>query len=92
MTGKGGSIAAHVRLEGARQDRFREVVITGDFFVTPPRTIYDLEAALRGTAVTDTSQTVEQFFKAAGVGLLTAAPADFAAVIEAAVAQRGKPR
>jgi lipoate-protein ligase A len=85
VTGKGGTIAAHVRLEGTGQDRFREVIITGDFFVTPPRTIYDLEAALRGTAVADRAQTVESFFGAAGVGLLSAAPADFIAAIDAAL-------
>ena len=90
MTGKGGTIAAHVRLEGPRQDRFREVVITGDFFVTPPRTIYDLEAALRGTAVADVAKTVAAFFEAAGVGLLTAAPADFTAAIAAAIASGGQ--
>ena len=89
ITGRGGTIAAHVRLEGPQQDRFREVVITGDFFVTPPRIIYDLEAALRGTAVADAAKAVETFFEAAGVGLLTAAPADFIAAIAAAVASGG---
>ncbi len=83
---KGGMIAAHVRLEGGDDKRFREVVITGDFFVTPPRTIYDLEAALRGTLARDARQSVETFFASAGVGLLTAAPADFAEAIEAALA------
>ena len=88
VTGKGGTIAAHVRLEGLQQDRFREVVITGDFFVTPPRTVYDLEAALRGTEVGALRKTVEGFFASAGVGLLTAAPDDFTAAIEAAIASR----
>ena len=88
VTGKGGTIAAHVRLEGPQQDRFREVVITGDFFVTPPRTVYDLEAALRGTEVAALHKTVAAFFANAGVGLLTAASDDFAAAIEAAIASR----
>ena len=38
--GAGGSVTAHVRLEGALNDRLREVLITGDFFVTPPRIIF----------------------------------------------------
>jgi lipoate-protein ligase A len=84
-TGQGGTITAYVRLEGPRQDRFREVVITGDFFVTPPRTIYDLEAALRGTDVADRTKTVEGFFETAGVGLLTASPDDFTAAIANAI-------
>lgn len=85
FTGAGGTIEAHLRLDGAARDRIREIVITGDFFVTPPRTIFDLEAALRGTAAGDVSRNVEDFFKAAGVGLLSAAPADFAAAIQAAL-------
>lgn len=81
FTGQGGTITTHIRLDGPRANRIREVVITGDFFVTPPRTIYDLEAALRGTEIADQSETVSQFFAKAGVGLLTASPDDFSASI-----------
>lgn len=89
VTGKGGTISAFLRLEGPRQDRIREVVITGDFFVTPPRVILDLEAALRGVEMARLGESVDAFFAAAGVGLLTAAPADFTAAIEAAAKTRG---
>jgi lipoate-protein ligase A len=86
MTGKGGTISAHLRLEGSNQDRIRELVITGDFFVTPPRTVLDFEAALRGVHLTDLENAVLEFFAKAKVGLLTAAPEDFFAVISAAAA------
>jgi lipoate-protein ligase A len=46
----GGTIEAYIRLEGARRDRIREALITGDFFVAPPRTVLDLEACLRNVA------------------------------------------
>src|SRR5579863_4312880 len=49
----GGTINAHVRLEGPRQSRIREILLTGDFFVTPPRLVMDLEAALRGVERAD---------------------------------------
>ncbi len=53
-TGPGGTVTAYVRLEGpAGARRIREALLTGDFFVTPPRMIYDLEAALRGVAIGD---------------------------------------
>jgi len=68
--GAGGTVAAHVRLEGPALDRFREVLIAGDFFVTPPRVIFDLESRLRGTPVADLRQTVEDFFGASDIGLL----------------------
>ena len=88
-TGAGGTVSAHVRLEGAAQDRLREVLITGDFFVTPPRVVLDLEAHLRGKRAADCRAEVETFFEAADVGLLTIAPGDFAEVIENAVSSAG---
>jgi len=87
-TGPGGTVSAHVRLEGANQNRFREVLITGDFFVTPPRIVLDLEAALRGSPAADARQSVEAFFEEAEVGLLTIAPGDFATAIEQALSTR----
>lgn len=88
VTGPGGTLRAYVRLEGAARDRVREVLITGDFFVTPPRTVFDLEARLRGVARAEIGNEVERFFNEADVGLLTVAPADFRAVLEAAAAGR----
>jgi len=85
-TGAGGTVTAYVRLEGRNDERIREVLVTGDFFVTPPRTVYDLEAALRGTPVADAQANVRRFFERAGVGLLTASPDDFAAAIAQALA------
>lgn len=86
MTGKGGTIEAFVRLEGeGAATRIREALITGDFFVTPPRTVFDLEAALRGTPVGEVREKVERFFAEAKVGLLSAGAGDFADVIEAAI-------
>ncbi len=90
-TGAGGTITAYVRLEGPRDERVREVLVTGDFFVTPPRTILDLEAALRGVAVAELPAAVLDFFARAEVGLLSAAPADFAAALGAAVAHEDHP-
>ncbi|HSN21134.1 MAG TPA: lipoate--protein ligase family protein [Usitatibacter sp.] len=83
--GPGGTITVYVRLEGARNERIREVLVTGDFFVTPPRVILDLEAALRGVPVEEAHAAVEAFFAGARVGLLTVAPGDFAAALDAAL-------
>jgi lipoate-protein ligase A len=85
-TGPGGTVSAFVRLEGPQDERIREVLITGDFFVTPPRTVFDLEARLRNVPVTDVGAVVERFFSEAKVGLLTVSPGDFRAAIEAAIA------
>jgi lipoate-protein ligase A len=82
-TGPGGTVAAYLRLEGeGGARRIREALITGDFFVTPPRLIYDLEAALRGVTVAEAGTAVDHFFAARKPDLLTIAPADFRQVIE----------
>jgi lipoate---protein ligase len=80
--GAGGAITAYVRLEG---ERVREVLFTGDFFVTPPRTVFDLEAALRNVEVAAAGEAIERFFAGAQVGLLTVKPADFRAAFHNAV-------
>lgn len=85
-SGAGGTVSAHVRLEGPRDDRFREVLISGDFFVTPPRVVLDLEAYLRGRKAVDCRTDVRDFFANAEVGLLTITPDDFASAIEGALA------
>lgn len=84
-TGQGGIVTAYLRLEGASQDRIREIVMTGDFFVTPPNTVLNLEAALRGVLLADVGEAVESFFAATQPGLLSAAPADFTRAVLNAV-------
>jgi lipoate---protein ligase len=81
----GGIITAYVQLEGAGLDRIREVLITGDFFVTPPRAIFDLESALRGVGVEKVGAAIERYFARADVGMLSVSPADFRSAVEAAV-------
>ena len=62
LTGRGGTVRADIRLEGPHRDRIREALITGDFFVTPPRVVFDLEASLRGSNVAEAGPAVESFF------------------------------
>lgn len=86
-TGPGGTVSAFVRLEGgAGSRRIRDVLLTGDFFITPPRIVYDLEARLRGVGIADIGTTVDKFMQAASPDLLSLAPGEFRQVIEAAVA------
>ena len=57
-----GTIRADLRLEGAGEQRIREALFTGDFFVTPPRAVLDLEAALRGVPVGEARAAAAAFF------------------------------
>jgi lipoate---protein ligase len=87
-TGSGGTVTAYLRLEGPTDARIREALITGDFFVAPPRTIFDLESRLRGIALTDIAETVDAFFEDCGAEVLSLGPDDFKQVLTAATAPR----
>ncbi len=84
-TGAGGTVTAYLRLEGPGNERIREALLAGDFFVTPPRIVYDLEASLRHVPVKEAGAAVERFFAGAKVGLLSVSPADFRAAVEDAL-------
>ena len=64
LTGRGGTVRADIRLEGPRRERIREALITGDFFITPPRVVFDLEASLRGLNVDEAGQAGRKLFRA----------------------------
>lgn len=86
-TGPGGTITAYLRLDGHARDRIREVLFTGDFFVAPPRTVFDLEASLRNVLLAQSGDAVHAFFARTPVGLLSVTPGDFAAALRAATAR-----
>jgi len=81
---KGGALRADMRVE---RGHIREALITGDFFLSPSRARFDLEAALRGVAVAQAAAAVEAFFARAGCELVGLSPLDFREVIESALAQ-----
>ena len=84
---RAGSLRADLRLEGPARSRIREALITGDFFVSPPRAVYDLEASLRGVALAQAPAAVDAFFahNACELGGLSAL--DFREAVERALAQ-----
>lgn len=67
--------------EGARVD---QVMITGDFFVTPPRIIADLEAHLRQRPLGELAAAAAAFLEARQAGFLGLSAADMVAAIAAA--------
>jgi lipoate-protein ligase A len=87
-TGAGGTINTFVKLEGPSLGILQRVLVTGDFFVTPPRIVFDLEAALAGTRLEDVENTLEQFFAAADIDMLSVGAEDFMASLHDALAKR----
>lgn len=82
QTCPGGTITVYLRLEGPAQNRLHAVLITGDFFVTPPRLVYDLESRLRGAYLDDLPELVQDFFRQAGAEALSVTPDDFIAALQ----------
>lgn len=84
-TGPGGTIVAYLRREGVQGRRVGQVMLTGDFFVAPPRIVFDLESRLRGVEIAELGATVEAFFAAQAPGTLSVGAADFRSALEAAM-------
>ncbi|HVN42545.1 MAG TPA: hypothetical protein VMT50_07145 [Steroidobacteraceae bacterium] len=81
----GGTVTMYVRLQEAARRRIAQVLITGDFFVAPPRAILDLEAALRGAPIEEAGEVIERFFNDHPVSAHSLSAADFAAALAAAL-------
>ncbi len=92
VTGAGGTVSAYVRLEGAGGARIREVLFTGDFFITPPRIVHDLEASLRGIGISQAGDAITAFLETAHVDMLSIAPGDFRAALTRALAAAISPQ
>ena len=65
----------------------RQVWFTGDVFVSPRRTLSDLESALRDVPVDRLEQRVLSFFNDRRVDMLTLTPQDFVTVVRLALQQ-----
>jgi lipoate-protein ligase A len=63
----------------------RQVWFTGDFFVSPRRTIFDLEAALKDAPLARLRERIEGFFAVSEADMLALRPQDFAEIVEEAV-------
>jgi len=85
QTGAGGTVTTYVRLEGAARKRIGQALVTGDFFVAPPRVLFDLEAALRGAYVADAGEIMERFFRERPINALSVTAADFRTSLDSAL-------
>lgn len=80
-SGAGGTINSFVKLEGPTRRILQRVLISGDFFVTPPRVIFDLEAHLQGSRLSEIEPLIKQFFEETDIGMLSVTADDFHASI-----------
>jgi len=90
-TGPGGTIDAFVKLEGPTRRVLQRVLISGDFFVTPPRIVFDLEASLVGVRIDEIGATIGRFFVENDIDMLSVAPEDFQTAITVALESGDKP-
>ena len=82
----GGLLRASVAFDRS-QGRIRQVWFSGDVFISPRRSLADLEAALRDTLAEHLAQNVKQFFAGHTIDMLTLTADDFVSVLHEALAQ-----
>ena len=88
-TGAGGTINSFLKLEGPTRRILQRVLISGDFFVTPPRIVLDLEARLQGSRLSDIEPQIEKFFEETDIDMLSVTADDFRASIANALESDG---
>jgi len=88
-TGPGGTIDTFVKLEGPTKRILQRALISGDFFVTPPRIVFDLEAHLAGTRIDEIDDEIDGFFANNDIDMLSVSPDDFRAAIANALEKGG---
>lgn len=84
-TSAGGTINSFVKLEGPTRRILQRVLISGDFFITPPRVVYDLEAHLQGSRLPEIESRIKRFFDETDIGMLSVTADDFATSIDNAI-------
>lgn len=82
----GGLLRASVAFDRSH-GRIKQVWFSGDVFISPRRTLADLEAALRDTLAEQLAHNVKQFFAGRTVDMLTLTADDFVSVLHQALAQ-----
>jgi lipoate---protein ligase len=66
-------------------ERIKQVCFSGDLFVNPPRTVRDLETALKDCAVDNIAPTIARFFHGRQIEMPAVKPSDFAVVVAQAL-------
>lgn len=88
--GKGGLIRAAVSIDIPSR-RIKSTVFTGDFFIQPRRTVFDLEARLKDVSFEETESEISRFFQDAAPDTIDLEAADFQAALRGALDKAGYP-
>ncbi|MEW6313705.1 MAG: biotin/lipoate A/B protein ligase family protein [Pseudomonadota bacterium] len=86
---EGGLLRASVAYDRTGR-RIKQVWFSGDLFVSPRRTLVDLESALKDTALDRLEEIVGAFFAARPVDMLSLPPSAFALIVRQAVGSTEK--
>ena len=76
-----------MKLDGPTKRILQRALISGDFFVTPPRFVFDLEAHLAGTRIDEIDDEIDSFFANNDIDMLSVSPDDFKTAIANAIEQ-----
>ena len=84
-TTAGGTVSIYVKIETYGLPRISNIMFTGDFFITPPRAIYDLECHLKQVPIRKITDSVTQFFDEYNVEMMSVPLDQFVDTIKEAV-------
>lgn len=91
--GLGGAIEVALRMRDGGEAIVESALIAGDFFVTPPRAVADLEARLRGVSARGVEAAAREFLASSGATFHGFEQSDIvSAIAEAAHAGAGESR
>ena len=82
-----GILEVHIDMRQPQDPHINRIWIMGDMFVSPPRAIPDLEAALTGVPARDAATFAERFLTERAVQILGGTPADLVSLIHEAAAE-----
>lgn len=68
-----------------RRALLKQCLISGDFFVSPERLVFDLEAALKNVPLAGAGTAIEEFFRGRDRSMLSVTPADFNRAVQLAL-------
>lgn len=82
-----GILEVHIDIRSSSDPFINRIWIMGDVFVSPPRAIPDLEAALAGVPARDAATVADRFLAERHVQILGGSPAELVALIQEAAEQ-----
>ena len=86
LRSEGGLIRMAASVD-TRRSRLKQCLISGDFFISPRRLVFDLESALKNIPIAEAPAAIDGFFRGRDLSTLSVTPEDFQRALDTALAK-----